>query len=447
MDQFRYHPCGQASGSDGERVALHCEGLPADEIARRIGTPGYVYSKATLLEHYDRLVAAFAPLKPLVCYSIKSNGNLSICRLLGERGAGMDVVSGGELFRALEAGIPAARCVYAGVGKTDEEIAYALDRGLGLFNVESEAEFENIAEIAKRRGRRCEAALRVNPDVDPRTHRYTSTGKKESKFGVDIERAKAFFRRYGKDDGCRLTGIHLHIGSPVYSVDPYVESIRKATALIDDLAREGFAVTTLDLGGGFGADYETDQTPVLATYAEAIVPLLAERVAGGLKIILEPGRTLVANAGVLLTRVLYVKVSGEKTFAICDAGMNDLLRPSHYQAFHFIWPTRPLARFAPPKRAKAMPIDGLVPVDVVGPICESGDFLALDRPLPPLARGDLLAVFTAGAYGMSMASRYNAHPLPAEALVDGRQLSVIRRRENYEDLVAHERAPEALPIG
>jgi diaminopimelate decarboxylase len=376
---------------------------------------------------------------------VKSSGNLAICRTLAERGAGMDVVSGGELFRALAAGVPAERCVYAGVGKTDEEIVYALEAGLGLFNVESEAEFENIAAIAKRLGKRCDAALRVNPDVDPKTHRYTSTGKGESKFGVDIERAKAFFRRYGRDPFCRLIGIHLHIGSPVYSVDPYVESIRKATALIDELAAEGSAVTTLDLGGGFGADYETDQTPILAAYADAIVPLLQERVARGLRIILEPGRTLVANAGVLLTRVLYVKVSGDKTFAICDAGMHSLLRPSHYQAFHFIWPAEPARAFAPPRRAKEMPLQGLVPMDVVGPICESGDFLAIDRPLPPLARGDLLAVFTAGAYGMSMASRYNAHPLPAEGLVDGTELATIRRRETYEDLVAHERIPEPVP--
>lgn len=440
MDHFVYRP-------QGERVSLHCERLPAEEIARLVGTPCYVYSKATLVEHFDRLTAAFAPLKPLVCYSIKSCGNLSICRLLGERGAGMDVVSGGELYRALAAGVPAAKCVYAGVGKTDAEIEQAIDSKLGLFNVESEAEFENVATIAKRKGAVTHTALRVNPDVDPRTHRYTSTGKKESKFGVDIERAKQFFRVYGKNPHCRLTGVHLHIGSPVYTTQPYVESVQKALALIDELAAEGFVVETLDLGGGFGADYETDQSPTLATYAEAIVPLLAERVAKGLKIILEPGRTLIANAGVLLTRVQYIKSSGEKTFVICDAGMNDLLRPSLYQAFHFIWPCTTDARFAPTRRMKDMGIDGLRSMDVVGPICESGDFFAVDRPLPPVARGDLLAIYTAGAYGMAMASRYNAHPLPAEALVDGSTLAVIRRRESYEDLVAHERTPLPMATG
>jgi diaminopimelate decarboxylase len=443
MDHFVYRPAG--NGSD--RVALHCEQLPADEVARLAGTPCYVYSKATLLEHYTKLVEAFAALKPLVCYSIKSCGNLSICRLLGEAGAGMDVVSGGELYRALAAGVPAARCVYAGVGKTDVEIEQAIDAGLGLFNVESEEEFENIARIAARKRARCSAALRVNPDVDPKTHRYTSTGKKESKFGVDIERAKQFFRRYGRDSFCRLCGIHLHIGSPIYSTQPYVESVEKAVRLIDELAAEGFAITTLDLGGGFGADYETDQTPTLATYADAIVPLLRERVARGLSIILEPGRTLVANAGVLLTRVLYIKTSGDKTFAICDAGMNDLLRPSLYGAFHFIWPVETSAGFTPTRRSKAMAMDGLVSMDVVGPICESGDFFAVDRPLPPLKRGDLLAIYTAGAYGMAMASRYNATPLPAEVLVDGSKLSIVRRRETYEDLVAHERIPEPIVTG
>ncbi len=431
---------------------MHCEQLPAEEIARLAGTPCYVYSKATLLEHYQRLTAAFAPLAPLVCYSIKSCGNLSICKLLGEAGAGMDVVSGGELYRALAAGVPASRCVYAGVGKTDAEIEQALDAGLGasglgLFNVESEEEFENIARIARRKNAVCNAALRVNPDVDPKTHRYTSTGKKESKFGVDIERAKAFFRRFGRDPHCRLCGIHLHIGSPIYTTQPYVESVQKATALIDELAAEGFTITTLDLGGGFGADYETDQSPTLAAYADAIVPLLAARVLRGLKIILEPGRTLVANAGVLLTRVLYIKTSGEKTFAICDAGMNDLLRPSLYQAFHFIWPCRTTASFAPARRAKDMAIDGLLPIDVVGPICESGDFFAVDRPLPPLRRGDLLAIYTAGAYGMAMASRYNSTPLPAEVLVDGSTLAIVRKRESYEDLIAHERSPEPVVTG
>jgi diaminopimelate decarboxylase len=430
VDHFQYR--------DGE---LHCENAPAENVARAAGTPCYVYSRATLIDHYDRLVAAFAPLSPLICYSIKSCANLAVCRILAERGAGMDLVSGGELHRALLAGVDPAMCVYAGVGKSDVEIEQALQAGVGWFNIESEPEFENVAAIARRMNRTCRAALRINPDVDPRTHRYTTTGKKETKFGVDIERARAFFRTYGRpphNDHCVLHGIHLHLGSPIYSPDPYVQSIEKVLRLMDELAEEGMRVEMLDLGGGFGADYETAQSPVAADYAGAIVPLLEERVREGLQIILEPGRTISANAGVLLLRVLYVKTSGDKTFVICDGGMNVLLRPSHYEAFHFIWPAKVKPEFVPPRRAKEMSVGGLRPVDVVGPICETGDFLAIDRPLPPVARGDLLAVFTAGAYGMVMASRYNAMPLPAEVMIDGSKATLVRRRETYDDLTAHE---------
>jgi diaminopimelate decarboxylase len=435
MDHFNYR--------DG---VLHAEELPLRAIAAQVGTPCYVYSLATLREHYDRLVAAFSPLRPLICYSIKSCGNLSILRELARRGAGMDLVSGGELRRALAAGVAPAQCVYAGVGKTDAEIRMAIEAGVGWFNIESEAEFENISAIAGSLDRGCRAALRINPDVDPKTHRYTSTGKKETKFGVDIERARAFFRRYGRDPLCRLTGMHLHIGSPVFTVEPYVQAIEKALALIDELAREGFAIEMLDLGGGFGADYQTAQSPLAADYAGRIVPLLQDRVRRGLSIVLEPGRTIIANAGILLLSVLYVKTSGDKTFAIGDAGMNALLRPSHYGSFHFIWPCEVEAGFVPPRRAERLDMPSLRPVDVVGPVCESGDFLAIDRMMPPVKRGDLLAVFTAGAYGMAMASRYNSMPLPAEVTVDGSRLVLARRRETYEDLMAHELDPQVLPV-
>jgi diaminopimelate decarboxylase len=420
---------------------LHAERVPTSQIARDFGTPCYVYSRATLLDHYTRLRDAFAALDPLICFSIKSCSNLAVIRALADAGAGMDLVSGGELFRAIKAGVAPADCVYAGVGKTDAEIEMAIDQRVGWFNVESEQEFENISAIAGRMNKTCRAALRVNPDVDPKTHRYTSTGKKETKFGVDIERARAFFRHYGRDRNCKLDGIHLHIGSPIYSVEPYVQAINKALVLMDELAAEGFGVEMLDLGGGFGADYQSDQSPVAADYAQHIVPLLADRVKQGLKIILEPGRTISANAGILLTRVLYVKTSGDKTFAICDGGMNVLIRPSHYGSFHFIWPAKVEQRFVPQRRAEKMDIvgGGLINMDVVGPVCESGDFLALDRPLPPVKRGDLLAVFTTGAYGMVMASRYNSMPLPAEVMVDGDQAELVRRRETYDDLVAHER--------
>jgi diaminopimelate decarboxylase len=408
-----------------------------------------VYSRSTLLDHYDRLVAAFADLDPLICYSIKSCGNLAVCRTLAERGAGMDLVSGGELHRALLAGVDPARCVYAGVGKTDGEIRIALQHGVGWFNVESEAEFENVALIAREMGLTCRAALRVNPDVDPMTHRYTTTGKKETKFGVDLERAKAFFAAYGRDAHCRLRGIHLHIGSPVYRVEAYEETIGKALDLIGALESAdggGFSIEMLDLGGGFGADYESEQSPLAADYANRIVPLLADRVRRGLRIVIEPGRTITANAGILLVQVLYVKRSGDKTFVICDGGMNTLIRPCHYDAFHFIWPCRVAPAHVPPRRARVMDLDGLERVDVVGPICETGDFFAIDRDLPPLRRGDLLAVFATGAYGMVMASRYNSMPLPAEVMVDGGSATIVRRAETYDDLTAHER-DGGIPLG
>src|SRR5688572_9190508 len=282
MDHFIY-----------KNVELLCEDVAAEAIANAAGTPCYVYSKRTLLDHYERLAAAFAELNPLICFSIKSCANLSVCRALAQCGAGMDLVSGGELHRAMLAGVSPARCVYAGVGKTDDEIRQSIEARVGWFNIESEEEFENIARIARSMNARCRAALRVNPDVDPRTHRYTSTGKKETKFGVDIERAKAFFKSYGHDRHCELRGLHLHIGSPVYSVEPYVQAIEKALRLIDELNQSGYKIEMLDLGGGFGADYQSEQSPLARDYAGRIVPLLRGRVEQGLQIILEPGRTIV----------------------------------------------------------------------------------------------------------------------------------------------------------
>jgi diaminopimelate decarboxylase len=361
----------------------------------------------------------------------------------------MDLVSGGELHRALLADVDPARCVYAGVGKTDDEIRLALQHGVGWFNIESEEEFENISAIARRIGSTARAALRVNPDVDPRTHRYTTTGKKETKFGVDIVRARQFFRTFRDDPHCRLRGLHLHIGSPVYRIDAYVESIHKTLQLIDDLERDagtGGLIEMLDLGGGFGADYESGQSPLASDYADRIAPLLQERVARGVRMVLEPGRTIAANAGVLLTRVLYRKQSGDKTFIICDAGMQTLLRPSHYEAFHFIWPCRVEPQHVPRRRARLMEMPELVTADIVGPLCETGDFLALERAIPPVERGDVLAIFTAGAYGMSMANRYNASPLPAEVMIDGTSVSRVRQRESYDDLTAHELHPTPLAM-
>ena len=427
MDHFQYR--------DGQ---LFCEDVAMDDLATRLGTPLYVYSRATLERHYDQLAAAFKKIDPLICYSIKSCGNHHICRLLAKRGAGMDVVSGGELYRAQQAGVPMNKVVYAGVGKTDDEIRQALQAGIGWFNVESEAEFENIAHIAKQNGTTTHTALRVNPDVDPKTHVKTTTGKKETKFGVDIERARRFFATYGRDGHARVTGIHLHIGSPVYTVDPYTQAITKALALIDELMAEGYDIRTLNLGGGFGADYESGQSPLADDYAAQIVPLLEPFHKAGGRVLLEPGRTITANAGVLLTRVQYIKMGGAKRFVIVDSGMHHLVRPTLYDSFHFIWPTKVAPMHQPDERRKDMQLPSLETCDIVGPICESGDFLAQGRKLPPVARGDLLCVFSAGAYGMVMANNYNAMPRPPEVLVDGSDATVIRRRETYEDLLAPE---------
>ncbi len=434
---------------------LYAEEVPVRAIAQSAGTPCYIYSQETLEAHYDRLVEAFAPIAPLVCYSIKSCPNLSILKLLRDRGAGMDVVSGGELFRARSAGIDGKCCVYAGVGKTDEEIRYAIREGVGsgdgphdgLFNCESEEEFENLARIASEERAVIRVALRINPDVDPKTHRYTSTGKKETKFGVDLERARRFFAQYGRDPHAKLEGLHLHIGSPVYTTDPYREALTKTTALVDDLTRDGFTIRSIDLGGGFGADYESAQSPPLKHYAEAILPLALPLHARGIRFILEPGRTLVANAGILVVEVLYTKMSGEKRFIICDAGMNALLRPSHYGSFHFIWPLQPGEAMTPSRRAIDPELPDTIAQDVVGPLCESGDFLALDRVLPrSIQRGDHLAVFTAGAYGMSMANRYNSSTLPAEVLVHGSRATLVRQREERSALIEHELTPSPLEV-
>lgn len=428
MDSFHY--------KDGQ---LYCEDVNVDALANGVGTPAYVYSKATFVDHFQKINNAFADLAPIIAYSIKSCGNIHICKLLAEQGAGMDVVSGGELYRAQQAGADMSKVVYAGVGKSDSEIRQAIDANIGWFNIESEAEFENISHIAKVLSKTTNGALRINPDVsDPKTHTKTTTGNKESKFGVDIDRARRFFEKYGHDPHLKLSAIHLHIGSPIYSAEPYVRAITKALELIDELRGKGYTINTIDIGGGFAADYESDVSPLAADYAKEIVPLLKPFKDAGGTVILEPGRTIAANAGILLSRVQYIKLGGKKKFVIIDSGMHHLIRPTLYEAFHFIWPTKVAPMHEPPHRKEDMDMPSLETCDVVGPICESGDFLAQQRRLPPVARGDLLAVFSAGAYGIVMASHYNAVPNPVEVLVDGADHKVIRRRETYEDLVAAE---------
>lgn len=415
---------------------LFAEQVPVERIAEQVGTPVYIYSKNTFLEHLRKIQTAYAELDTTVCYSVKACGNINILRFMAEAGSGFDIVSGGELHRSMQAGADPSKTVFAGVGKTNREIIEALDAGIAYFNIESEAELENLIGLAKQQGKRTKAALRVNPDIEYKTHRFLKTGKKETKFGVDIERAQKVFTTYGKNDWVRLCAIHVHLGTGGKTIDPYVEATRKVLPLIGTLRQQGCTIKALDLGGGYGADYESDTVPSAADYAAGIVPLLRDK---NLKLILEPGKSICANAGILLCRVLYLKHSGTKKFVIVDAAMNDLIRPCLYDAFHFIWPAQVEQQFVPPKRSRELRIAGCEQVDIVGPICEGADFLAKERHIPPVKQGALVVVFTAGAYGFAMSSNYNARCRAAEVLVDGDKFTVIRRRETYEDLTALEK--------
>ncbi len=424
MEPFHYR--------DGQ---LYCEGIPSAELAEKFGTPLYVYSQASILGTLTALQAAFAELDPLICYSVKANSNLGILKVMREYGSGFDVVSAGELYRVGLAGGAADRTVFAGVGKTDDEIKAGLEAGVLMFNVESEAELEAIARVAASIGKVAPIALRVNPDVDPRTHRYTSTGKKESKFGMDIERAARVAGSTVAIDSVRMIGIHMHIGSGITSTEPYAGAVAKGVELIDRLRKMGHPIAWYNMGGGYGINYRGHEAPPVEEFARVIVPAVK---ATGCRLAIEPGRVIVGNAGILLSRVLYTKQSGEKRFLIQDAAMNDLIRPALYESYHRIWPAV-LPEGAPPapEDAEAM-VPGTEPWDVVGPVCESGDFLAKDRPLPRLDSGALLATFSAGAYGMVMASNYNTRPRAAEVLVDGQTARLVRRRETLEDLVRPE---------
>lgn len=413
---------------------LQVEGLPVADLAVRFGTPAYLYSAGTLRTHYERLATAFRPLDPLICYSVKCCSNLHILKLLAACGSGFDVVSGGELFRALRAGAPAEKIVFAGVGKSTDELEEALRAGVGMLNVESASELEQLADVATRLGLPLRVAIRIVPEVDAKTHSYTTTGTRQNKFGVTIEETRTLFERFGRHRQLTLCGLHIHIGSPVYDPQSYVAAIERTLTLRDALVRAGHAVDTLDIGGGYGAEYKGGESPDAAAYAAAILPLLQ---GSGLKIVLEPGRAIAANAGIVVSRVLHVKDTGSRRFVITDASMTELIRPALYGAYHFIWPVA-VGEHVPANYAPEQPFEGLTVCDVVGPVCESGDFLAKDRALPPVRRGDLLGVFTAGAYAMTMASQYNTRPRAPEVLVDGTEARLIRRRETYEDLIAPE---------
>ncbi len=415
---------------DPRSQALKLDGVPVATLARKFGTPLYVYSHSTLVANYDRIRQAFAEIDPLIAFSTKSNTNGTILRILLERGAGLDIVSGGELERALRAGADPARIIYAGVGKTREEIAAALNVRILAFNVESPAEAEAINEVASGFGRKAPVAVRVNPDVAADTHHYISTGRKETKFGIPYHDVRRLCRRLARMPHLRLIGVHAHIGSQITQTEPFVKALERVVQLTHQLRRDGLSIDLVNLGGGFGIGYEESTQPIdLEELARRMMPMLRELRA---QVIFEPGRSIVGPAGFLLTRVLYIKEAQTKCFAIVDGAMNDLLRPSLYSAYHRI-----LLDGRPGRGRRRV-------YDVVGPICETGDFLGKDRPFPPLKPDDLLLVCDAGAYGMTMASNYNSRPRPAEVLVRQDKAYLIRHRETIDQIIGCEEIPPFL---
>ncbi|HHM04507.1 MAG TPA: diaminopimelate decarboxylase [Gammaproteobacteria bacterium] len=401
---------------------LHAEDVSLADIARRYGTPCYVYSRATIERHWRAFAEALAGQSHLICYSVKANSNLAVLNLLARLGSGFDIVSVGELERVLRAGGDPAKVVFSGVGKRRDELARALAVGIQCFNVESAAELQRLHEVAMEMGRRAPVSLRVNPDVDAGTHPYISTGLKENKFGIPVDQALALYAEAAALPHIELVGMDCHIGSQLTSVRPFVDALQRVLVLVDRLAGQGIALRHLDIGGGLGIPYRDEVPPSPGEYARAVKAALAGR---ELTLFIEPGRAIAGNAGVLLTRVEYLKHGPDKNFAIVDAGMNDLLRPALYQAWQAIVPV--------------IPRDGTAETyDIVGPVCETGDFLGKDRALV-LAEGDLLAVRSAGAYGFTMSSTYNSRPRPAEVMVDGAQAHLVRARETVEGLMAGER--------
>ncbi|RME73222.1 MAG: diaminopimelate decarboxylase [Planctomycetota bacterium] len=408
---------------------LFADELPVASIVERVGTPLYIYSAGALREGHERLARAFAALDPLLCFAVKANANLAVLRLLADRGAGFDVVSGGELARALRAGAAPDRIVFAGVGKRDDEIAAALEAGILCFNVESVSELERIEALATARSVRARLALRVNPEVDPRTHAHIATGTRGAKFGLSRAAIARAAERCRASEALELVGLHAHIGSQIFEPAPYLDALERLLALWDALRADGHPLRLLNLGGGFGVRYGEGPPLDLEALARGYAERIGQR---ALRLVLEPGRSIAARAGLLVGRVLHVKRSGGRRVVVTDTGMHHLIRPALYGAYHTVWPVR---ADSPPESAGSAALE---PADVVGPICESADVLARERPLPPLARGDLLACFEAGAYAATMASTYNGHPLPPELLVDGERLRCVRRRQRLEDLLALE---------
>ncbi|MCP9450154.1 MAG: diaminopimelate decarboxylase [Nitrospira sp.] len=409
---------------------LYCEDVPVSRIAKEVGTPCYIYSHATLIRHFRAYDGAFQNIPHLIAFAMKANSNLAILRLMAKEGSGADIVSGGELFRALKAGIPPSKIVFAGVGKSPDEIREALKADILMFNVESPAEIRAINDVAASMGKPARIALRINPDVDPKTHPYISTGMKKSKFGIAADRALEEYRAAASLSHIDVCGVHAHIGSQLTDVTPFVDSLKKVVALLETLKNQGIDIRYLNIGGGLGITYAEEKPPLPHELADAVSPLVKDL---GVTLVMEPGRVIVGNAGVLVTTVLYEKTGETKHFAIVDAAMNDLIRPSLYGAYHEI---RPVNRQAGLRTKQLM--------DVVGPVCESGDFLAKDRMLASVKPGELLAVMSAGAYGFVMASNYNSRPRAPEVLVKGADFHVIRARETYDDLIKGETIPEFL---
>ena len=409
---------------------LYCEDVPVSRIAKELGTPCYVYSHATLVRHFRAYDIAFKNISHVIAFAMKANSNLAILRLMAKEGSGVDIVSGGELFRALKAGVPASKIVFAGVGKAPDEIRDALKADILMFNVESPAELHAINDVASSIGKKARVALRINPDIDPKTHPYISTGLKKSKFGIAADRAVEGFALASSLRYIEVVGVHAHIGSQLTEVTPFIEALKKVVTLIGTLKGQGINIRYLNIGGGLGITYSDEKPPLPQDLSNAILPLVQDL---ELSLVMEPGRVIVGNAGILVTKALYLKEGDAKSFVIVDAAMNDLIRPSLYGAYHEI---RPLDEEAG-HRAKHQ-------VDIVGPVCESGDFLAKDRLLAAVKPGELMAVMSAGAYGFVMASNYNSRPRVPEALIKGGEIHVIRTRETYDDLVRGETIPAFL---
>jgi len=400
---------------------FYCEGILVKSLVERFGSPLYVYSYQTLVDHFNKLKVAFKAVDPLICYSVKANSNLAILKSLVKEGAGLDIVSGGELFRARKAGCPPKRIVYASVGKTEKEIEEAINLGILFFNVESFPELISIQRIAKKLKKSVKVALRINPDVEPKTHKYITTGKLTNKFGIDFATAKKIILSVRNFSHVKIAGVHIHIGSQITTAEAFVAAITKVIKFIEQLKKDRIYIEYLNIGGGLGIIYNQEKPQTAQEFADEILPLLKK---SGLKIIMEPGRFIVGNAGILVAKVIYIKNTPKKKFIIVDAGMNDLIRPALYGAYHNI-----IALTKVMKSEKA---------DVVGPICESGDFLAKDRMLPKVKEGDYLVVMSAGAYGFSMSSNYNSRRKAAEVLVSNKRVSLIRKRDTYQDLIRNE---------